>query len=263
MLSFDKIVKRLWTKWWKIMFKEDIFDLIDPEKKPKYQNKLDKLIYNLKAKKYIISLKSWVYIIPDLEDKQLNTIDLLDKYYLQLLKKYITYHVWASYYISGKKSLEIQLKNYEVPEKIIIINRSIDKKVLLWEKVILFKTINGKDQNKKKINLYAKFSAYAHIKTVENIDFKVSSLELALLETALINESESWLEIGLITKTLKKYSKVLDYDVLREIGKYKYIMAYNRLKELSRNIDPEFSQLCLEVIKQNGWLFIGEGLRGC
>jgi hypothetical protein len=39
-------------------------------------------------------------------------------------------------------------------------------------------------------------------------------------------------------------------------------MSFNRLKELSRNINPELSIFFLETIKKNGWLFIGEGLRG-
>jgi hypothetical protein len=37
----------------------------------------------------IIALKNGVYIIPDSEDASLNSVDLIDKYYLKLLKKYI------------------------------------------------------------------------------------------------------------------------------------------------------------------------------
>jgi hypothetical protein len=39
-------------------------------------------------------------------------------------------------------------------------------------------------------------------------------------------------------------------------------MSFNRLKELSRNINPELSKFFLEIIKKNWWLFIWEGLRG-
>jgi hypothetical protein len=39
-------------------------------------------------------------------------------------------------------------------------------------------------------------------------------------------------------------------------------MSFNRIKEIAKPLDTELSQVCLDVIKQNGGLFIGEGLRG-
>jgi hypothetical protein len=81
---------------------------------------------------------------------------------------------------------------------------------------------------------------------------KVSNLELSLLETSLISNIEEGLEISLLNKALKKYSKVLDKKVFEEIAQYKYIMSFNRLKELSRNINPELSIFFLETIKKNG-----------
>jgi hypothetical protein len=75
------------------MLKKDIFELIDPECKSENQSSIDKTIYRLKAEGYVLSIKSGVYIIPDLEDKSLNSVDLLEKYYLKLLKKYIVREV--------------------------------------------------------------------------------------------------------------------------------------------------------------------------
>jgi hypothetical protein len=39
-------------------------------------------------------------------------------------------------------------------------------------------------------------------------------------------------------------------------------MSFNRLKEISKTLDKDFSQLCLDIIKKNWGLFIWEGLRG-
>ena len=39
-------------------------------------------------------------------------------------------------------------------------------------------------------------------------------------------------------------------------------MSFNRLKELSKNIDDDLYKVFLDVIKKNWGLFIGEGLRG-
>ena len=51
---------------------------------------MSKTIYRLRAESVIISLKAGVYIIPDKEDFESNRVDLIDIYYLKLLKKYIT-----------------------------------------------------------------------------------------------------------------------------------------------------------------------------
>ena len=250
----------MFKKWWKVLFKDDIFEIIDPEKKDRFQNKLDKIIYRLKAEWIIINLKAWVYIVPDIEDKLLNKVDLIEKYYIKLLKKYITYYVWNNYYISWNKSLEIHNKNYCVPEKIFIVNRNITKKLKLQNYEIIFKTVSGKKDNKK-LNLFNKFSKFTTKKRVEDIEFKVSSLELSLVESAVVSDSINWFDISLINKTLKKYWNVLNKDVFYEIWSYKYIMSFNRLKELSKHLNKELYEVFLDIIKKNGGLFIGEWLR--
>jgi hypothetical protein len=216
----------------------------------------------MKAEWLILPIKSWVYIIPDDEDKNLNKVDLIDKYYLKLLKKYITFYVWSEYYISWKKALEIHLKNYSIPEKIYIVNRKLNKKVIVWNYEIIFKTISWKENNKK-INLYTKFAYYTEYKTIDNIDFKISNLELSLVESCVLNDiNESSIDISLLKKVLKKYGSVLNSNIFYEIAKYKYIMSFNRLKKLSKWVDEQLYMIFLDIIKKNWGLFIGEGLRG-
>ncbi len=261
MIVFNKIVKKLWKKCWKILNKNDIFELIDPEKKEKYNSKVNKLIYKLKNEKKIISIRNGVYIIPTKEDLELNEIDLIEKYYFKVLKKFISENCKNNYFISGKKSLEFHLKDFSIPEKIFIINRNLNKKIKIWNYEIIFKKISWV-LRWKKINLYTKLSKYIKTIKIEEINLKISNLELSLLETSLISNSEEWLEIYLLNKAIKKYSKILDLEIFEEIAKYKYIMSFNRLKELSRNINPKLSKFFLEIIKKNWWLFIWEGLRG-
>lgn len=260
MLSFDKIVKILFKKSWNIVFKSDIFEIIDPEKKDKYKSKVDKTIYSMKAEGLIIPIKSWVYIIPDNEDKTLNKVDLIDKYYLKLLKKYIVTEVGSDYYLSWKKALEIHFKNFSLPDKIYIVNRSVNKKILIGNYEINFKTISWKD-NSKKINLYTKFIPYVEYKTIEWIEFKISNIELSLVESCVLNDINEELDIPLLKKAIKKYSSVLNNEVFYEIAKYKYIMSFNRLKELSKWVDEQLYMIFLDIIKKNGGLFIWEGLR--
>lgn len=261
MLAFNKIVNKLLNKWWKIIFKKDIFEIIDPEKKEKNQNKLDKTIYRLLAEEVIIKIKAWVYIIPSPDDKKLNKIDLIDKYYFKLLKKYITSLIWSDYYISWQKALELHLKNFSTPEKIYIVNRELNKKIKIWEYEIIFKTISWNIENKR-INLFSKLKKYRKVQNIENIDFKISNLELSLIESAIINDNNVWIDLNLLNKAIKKYKEIFDKEIFYEIWKYKFIMSFNRLKEISRNIDKELYLTFLDIIKRNWWLFIWEGLRG-
>jgi len=260
MISFNKIVNKLSKKWWKIVFKEDIFELIDPEKKEEKSNFLDKTVYKLKALNVIISLKSGVYIVPLDDDFKLNEVDLLEKYYLKLLKKYITYYVWNDYFISGNKALEIHLKDYWVSKKIHIISRSLDKKIKVWDYEIIFKTISMTEKWKK-LNLYSRFSKFVDTKQVDGIELKIANLELALLQSALVVDTFEWIDINLLTKTIKKYSKYFKKEIFEELAQFKFVMSFNRLKEISRNIDKNLYEIFLDIIKKNWGLFIWEWLR--
>lgn len=261
MISFNNIVKKVLKKWWKILWKKDIYEIIDPERNPKVQKKVDMVIYRMKAQQIILPLKSGVYIIPTDEDKNLNQIDLMEKYYLGLVKRYIRYYVWNQYFLSWKKSLEIHMKDFSIPEKLVIITRNLEKKIKVWNYEIIFKTISGKSEWKK-INLFSRLYSMSVKRNVEWIEFKVAWLEHALLETTLMQENYEWISLTLLVKTIKKYGRILNYETLREIWKYKYIMSFNRIKEISKPIDTQLSELCLDIIKQNWGLFIGEGLRG-
>jgi hypothetical protein len=74
-----------------------------------------------------------------------------------------------------------------------------------------------------------------------------------------INED---LDIQLLKKVLKKYAWDFNNSVFYEIAKYKYIMSFNRLKELSKWVDEQLYMIFLDIIKLNWGLFIGEWLRG-
>ncbi len=260
MIDFNKIVNKLSKRWWKIIFKDDIFELIDPERKLEYQNYLDKTIYKLRASNLIIPLKAGVYIFPDTDDLKLNEVDLIEKYYLKLLKKYITHFVWSDYFISGNKAVEIHLKDYSVPKKVRIVNRTLDKKVKVGDYEIIFKTISWSEKWKK-VNLFSKFSKFIDVKQIEGIDFKISNLELALLQSALVTDNEEGIDINLLTKTIKKYSKYFKKETFEELARFKFIMSFNRLKEIAKFIDKNLYEVFLDIVKKNGWLFIWEGLR--
>lgn len=258
MLNFHKLVNKLLKKSWKILFRNDIFEIIDPDFQEKNITKLNKIIYRLKWEGVIKVIRNGVYVVPNEEDKFLNEVDILDKYYFKLAKKYITENVWASYFIAWKKSLEFYLKDYSLPEKLLVINRSLNKKIKVWDYEIIFKTIKWNVKGKSS-NIYNRLSNFVITEQYDDISFKIANLELSLLESAIISNWE-WIDISLVNKALKKYKKVIKFDTILELWNLRYISSINRLKDLSKGIDKVLFDEFKCVIKKTWGQFISTNL---
>jgi hypothetical protein len=87
-------------------------------------------------------------------------------------------------------------------------------------------------------------------------------LELALIESALVNDTELWIPLELLSKAIKKYGTIFDREVFYELWKYKFSMSFNRLKEIAKPMNKDLYEVFLDIIKRNWGLFIGEWLRG-
>lgn len=258
MLDFNKLVNKLWKKSWKILFRNDVFEIIDPDFQDKNVTRLNKVIYRLKWEWVIKVIRNGVYVIPTDEDKDLNEVDLIDKYYFKLAKKYITETVWSSYFIASKKSLEFYMRDYSLPQKIVIINRSVNKKIKVGDYEIIFKTI--KWTNKwKKINLYNRLASFTQTLDYDDVTFKIANLELSLLEASLISWDE-WIDINLLNKALKKYKKVINFEKMLELAELRYVSSVNRLKDLSKSVDNVLYEAFKDVIKRTWGQFISSNL---
>jgi hypothetical protein len=44
----------------------------------------------------------------------------------------------------------------------------------------------------------------------------------------------------------------MDEKIFYEIGKFKFVMSFNRLKEISKTIDKNLYNVFLDIIKKNG-----------
>ena len=109
---------------------------------------------------------------------------------------------------------------------------------------------------------FYKFKDFSEVKEIEDIKFKVSNLELSLVESCVLSDINEPLNIKLINKILKKYKNNFGIEIFYKIWEYKYIMSFNRLKELSKKIDEWLYTVFLDIVKRNWWLFIWEWLRG-
>lgn len=258
-LDFHKIVSKLSKKRWKLVKREDIFDYIDPDKMEKNASKLDKLVYLLLSKKVLITLKKWIYVIPTDVDLKTNEIDLLERYYFPLIKKIISQNVRSDYFICWKNSLDFNMKNFAVPDKLFVMTRSLNKKIKIWDKELIFKTISW-NVKWKKTNIFSRLNKFVNSFEVSGFNFRVANLELSILESGLISDNKTWNDIELLMKTLLKYKKVLNFKTFEEIWEFKYILSINRLKELSKSVDNQLYKCFLDIVKKK-WLFVWNSIR--
>gem|GEM_PF-564572 len=217
---------------------------------------MNRTIYLLTSQNILKIIRNGVYVFPDEEDKKLNDIDLTEKYFFPLMKGYITKEVGNEYFLAGKKALEIHMKNYSVSEKIVIFTRKLNKKITLGNTKLVFTTAKGKQKN-----VYQKLSTFSQSVKIEGYNIHVANLELSLVQATLIENTEEGIDSDLIKKTLKKYAPFFKKEIFYEIGKLKYNMAFNRLKEFAKHIDTPLYEVFLDIIKKNGGNFVGSGLR--
>ncbi len=245
---FDIVVKKIWKYKNKIIeikkIKEIIKNILDSEYS---EQKTYKIIYYLKNRWYIESLKKDIFFVKD-PDKNQKEEDLVEKFYREILKKHCNeYTIWKRY-IWWIKALELYLSSFEIPEEILIVNPTKQAtEVVTGNKKILFKTYGS---NKK--NLFSFFYEFTKKISINNITFPIANLELAICET-LYNQSviNKWYSEELIKKILRKYEKRIDIKILENFLKNnKHHSAINKLYKISQTINPTISEKIKSWIKK-------------
>lgn len=99
----------------------DISDIVDPDfsKKPTGERSSTyKILYRLKAHGIITPIRQGIYYIPDNEDTKIEAV--IEENYWSIVKKILSHESDGEYFISGNKALEILMKDYSVPKKLIV-----------------------------------------------------------------------------------------------------------------------------------------------
>ncbi|MDD2516273.1 MAG: hypothetical protein PHF46_03025 [Candidatus Gracilibacteria bacterium] len=254
MITFDKIVKKLSKSEGKIFDMYDIGKIIDPDFSPdnkKNINKVYKTIYLLKASGAIFPIKNSLFYI-NTKNVKLDENHVVDDNYWKILKKIISTNIIGNCHIGGIKSLEILLKDYSLPEEIVVYNKDLNKKWKISKKCsVTFKSIKSGAKSDNK-NIFNKFFNFVENVEIEGINFKVAGKELALLDSLIIQSGDG-INYYLINKFLKKYHNSLNYDILSELVRLRYITSINRLRKMAQEGGyDELYKKTLEIIKNAG-----------
>ncbi len=231
LIEIEKI-KTIWKK------------ILDSEYSDK---KLYKIIYYLKNREYLQSLKKDILLVKE-PNKKYENQQLLETYYWNILKKHCNKYIDWNRYIWWIKALELNYSSYDIPEEIIIINTKKQcTEIVMFDKQILFKLYSS-DQ-KKLFNTFYKMTRKVYIK---NNVFTIANTELAILES-LYNPSiiNKWYADEFIKKILRKNKNTLNIKIREDIVKTsKHHSSINRLYKIAQTIDPDISEKIKNIIKK-------------
>lgn len=239
----DQLLKKSWKNITivkiKVILQDHIGDLYN-------DNKLYKLVYNLKNRWILVELKQWFYMIWSW--KEHSDADINDDDYWYLLCKYVKSRVGKEWMITGTKALELCLQNREVSDHIYILTDGI----VGTEKLYHGKSIWFRSYNQSKQSIYKSFSKYSQKMIVADKKISVACMELAILDT--LNEgslSDIKYQVEIIKKILTSIRKPYDLDKMSQIVKIgKHHTAINKLYKLAGSVDSSLTKQIFDIIKR-------------
>ena len=246
--NFDIVVKRILKHKNKLIWIEKIKEIIQNILDSDYsESKSYKMIYHLKNKWYLITLKKSIFLVKNPE-KEYDELQLLEMFYRSIVKKHCKDFVPGKRYIWWIKALELNSTNFEVPDEILIANETKQStETVMFDKQVLFKVY---ESDKK--NLFSFFNKFTKKIYIGKNVFPVANLELSILES-LYNPSvvnKAYID-ALVMRILRKNKKYLNHKIWEDILKRnKHHSSINRLYKLALSIDPTISDTLKNIIKK-------------
>lgn len=249
---FNIVVKKILKNKNKIIEIDKIKKIINNIMDDAYSdNKAYKIIYNLKNKWYLISIKKDIFFVKS-PKQEIQDFEIIDKNYWDVLKKQCNKYCDNERYIWWIKALEINMQIFSIPDNIDIVNQiKQSNEIVLVSKEVNFK----KYKSNRGVDVFKEFKKNTQKQKIWKYVFKYANLELSLLET-LYNPNilDSKYNTELIKKSLKKFKKILNYSNLQYIiSLWKHHSSINRLYKISLSLDNKISDPILNIIKKESY----------
>ncbi len=241
------VAKKLQKRSNKIIYADWLKDVIKSIMKENYTDKRAyKIIYHLKNKGFLISLKKTIFFIKKPSEIVSDEL-LVEDWYWTILHWHCVNSLWKNRYIWWIKALELNFANYDIPDEILVVwpNKQ-------WTEVVIWlKTVNFKKYTSKKTLLFPLFKKFTNKMKLWRYSYTYANKELALLES-LYNFDQfcDRYEYEIIKKTLKK-TKDRDISVWEKIMKaWKHHSSINRLYDIAKKQNPALAERLLISIKK-------------
>jgi predicted transcriptional regulator of viral defense system len=248
------IIIEISKKKWKILTIEEMKALIQKHLLDEFSEaKCYKLLYYLKKKWHLLSLKKDIYYITDPQQER-SEYEIIHGVYWDIVHAHCNATCWnkTKRYIGWMKAFELHLLEYAIPDTILIVTK--EKQAL--ETVLQWKTILFKTYTNKKNTLFSTFAKHTSMIKLGKYVLPVANLELAMLETLYnIDPLTERLFTAKAQKYIKKI-KQLDFTVIKDaLQIWKHHTSCNRLYKILKTVRPQLAAELLQYIKQR-WFVI-------
>lgn len=249
---FNMIVQKVLRMKKKIVTWKQLKNIVQNVLNEGYNDsKAYKYTYYLKNRWYILSIKKDIFLLKKPDDN-IDMEDAIDMFYWQILKLYLSNRFGTGYFVWWVKSLELLQNNFQIPDKIMIINSFKNTKEALLKWKIIDNKVYTSHNITEKAKLFKKLKKFSQETYVSGIKFQVASLEHALLETLYSPQDyEKNYIYEIVRKALKKNMKNIDMKTFWEILKlWKHHTSINRLYNIANSINPTLWTKVKAVIKK-------------
>lgn len=241
----NKVIETLTKRKNKLLYINDLKEILALELANDYSDKKwYKIIYHLKNKGYLVSLKKDIFFITT-PGQLVKESEIVEQYYRSILHN----HCNTSFnkrYIGWIKALEIGISNYDIPDQILIINTSKQATDI----VVTNKSLHAKTYTSQWKNLFKAFIQFSTKQKIGKLSFPLACKELAILECLFsYDDSCDRYSYELIKKIVKKHD--LDLSILEwilSIGKHH--TSINRLVEILKISKPKLVEPVMKLIKK-------------
>lgn len=173
----------------------------------------------------------------------------LESIYWGLVQKMIRIYSPSGGVIWWEKALEMHLRDYSIPDVLIIYTRDTAIRVKLVDgREVHFRTLVSGVKTGKKNLWHTIMTASKSIVIPEKL--YICGIDLALLEALSIRRHETWIAESGVLKFLRSYGARLDRRILGTLAQHRYIRPINRLRVISRDLGyPDIYAMTLEIIR--------------
>lgn len=213
-------------------------------------SKFYKQIYYVKNKWVLLSLKKDLFYVKS-PQKDFFLDEIIDENYRKVLKRSLQEKYASNYFIWWIKSLEIWNNNFEIPDKILIVNPyKRSEEVLFTDKYVSNIMYSIKWEGaEKSFRIYKKHTERLH---VDWISFFVANYEMSLLDSlySLPVDQEKYV-IELIKRNIRKNHKRIVLENFEYFLKlWKFWSSIRRIYDISMWIRPDFAEKVRDILKR-------------
>lgn len=243
----QSLIKKVEKMKGKLIYSDKLKSIIKHLMKENYHDtKAYKLIYYLKNKWYLISLKKNIFYIKAPE-QIFHEEDIIEHRYRPILYEHCTVSLKKQRYIWWVKALEIHYHNLAIPDNILIVNEKKQSK----EMALASQAIQFKKYTNQWTNLFKKFKKHTIKVKIWKRTFPIANKELALLECMYNHDSMFDKSTNILVKKVIKRSTQFDIQTIVQLIKIgKHHTSLNRLYKIAKENNKTFAKQLNEIIKK-------------